>query len=146
MNLIHTSPKEINEINNSGMFGDCLFFAAEEYTMTQANTVYVYSIEIEEDQIVSVRDLYDEEIIEDIARVLEIDEDDAERVLDGRDTAWDHGGEGEEDWWVQAKQGECAKKMGFLACESEDEQGVVYIVSMSGKEKELKLEGVKERV
>lgn len=94
--------------------------------------------------MISVNDLHDGEIIADIMRVLEIDEDDAERVLDGRDTAFDHGGEGEDDWWVQGKQGECAKKMGFKACKAYDEQGAVYIVPMNDMVSELKLERIDE--
>lgn len=135
MKLIHTSPVEIKEINKNGLFADCLFFSGEEYAM--GNVAATYTLDIEEDKIINVRDLYDEEIIADIMRVLDIDEDDAERVLDGRDTAFDHGGEGEDDWWVQAKQGECAKKMGFEACRAEDEQGAVYIVPMFGRENDL---------
>ncbi len=140
MKLIHTSPEEIKNIHSKGLFSDCLFFSATEYTMTQSKTVYVYSMEQDEEKVISVRELHDKEIIEDIARVLEIEEEDAERVLDGRDTAWDHNGDGEDDWWVQAKQGECAKKMGYEACEAEDEQGVVYIIPMTGRVGELNLE------
>ena len=142
MKLIHTSPAEIKEIKTNGMFCDCLFFSVDEYTMTQASTVYVYSLEQDDEKIISVSELHDDEIISDIASVLEIDEEDAERVLDGRDTAWDHGGDGEDDWWVQAKQGECAKKMGYEACEAEDEQGTVYIIPMIGRKDDLNLERI----
>ena len=76
------------------------------------------------------------------SEVLEISEDDAERVLDGRDTVWEHGGGGEIDWWVQGKQGECAKKMGFEAVEGRDEQGHVYIVPMFDRENDLVLDRV----
>ena len=76
------------------------------------------------------------------SEVLEISEDDAERVLDGRDTVWEHGGGGEFDWWVQGKQGECAKKMGFEAAEGRDEQGHVYIVPMFDRENDLVLDRV----
>ena len=40
-------------------------------------------------------------------------------------------------WWLQGKRGECAVKMGHDGCEDEDEQGTVYIVPMTGREKEL---------
>ena len=113
MKIIHTSPNKIEKINDSGIFGDCLFFSANEYMMTQSDIVYVYSLEISEEKICAVYDLYDEEIIRNIAEVLEISEDDAERVLNSRDTVWEHGGGGEIDWWVQGKQGECAKRMGL---------------------------------
>jgi len=139
MKIIHTSPEKIENINNKGIFGDCLFFSSEEYTMTQSETVYVYSLEISEEQICHVSDLYDEEIVAHIANVLSISHEEAENVLTGRNTAWDYGGDGEDDWWVQGKQGECAKKMGFESAESIDEQGTVYIVSMTGRECDLVL-------
>ncbi|MCK5614609.1 hypothetical protein KAR91_72765 [Candidatus Pacearchaeota archaeon] len=142
MELIHTSPEaiETGTITDGGMFGECLCFSANEYVMTVAPTVYVYSLDIAESDIINVSQLHDDDIVSDIARVLLIDDDDAERVLDGRDTAFDFGGEGEDDWWVQGKQGECAKKMGYRAARGEDEQGAVYIVPMTGREGDLTLE------
>ncbi len=135
MLVIHTSPVEITEINKSGMFDDCLFFSDDEYAM--GKVAATYSLEIDESAVIDVFDLDDEEMIEHIASVLEIDTDDAERVLDGRDTAMDHGADCDMDWWIQAKQGECAKKMGYEACRAVDEQGVVYIVPMFGRESDL---------
>ena len=142
MKIIHTSPNKIEKINDSGIFGDCLFFSTNEYMMTQSDIVYVYSLEISEEKICAVYNLYNEEIIKNIAEVLEISEDDAERVLNSRDTVWEHGGGGENDWWVQGKQGECAKRMGFEAAEGRDEQGHVYIVPMIDRENDLVLERV----
>jgi hypothetical protein len=135
MKITHTSPVEITKITNSGLFDDCLFFSDDEYAM--GKVAATYTLEIEEDKIIDVRDLHDEELIAHIASALDLDEDDAERLLDGRDTAFDHGKEGDDDWWIQAKQGECAKKMGYEACRAEDEQGVVYIVPMLGRESDL---------
>ena len=137
MKLFHTSPTKIEKIHENGMFGDCLFFSSEPYYMTTVKTPVVYSIDLNDDDVVPVRDLFDEEIISRIALVMNIDEDSAERVLDGRDTAFDHGHDGEMDWWVQGVQGECAKKMGFSAVESQDEQGAVWIVPMLGREHDL---------
>lgn len=145
MRLFHTSPGEIKEIYNSEYFGDCLFFSSSEYVMTQAKTVYIYSYEIDEEKIIDTSDLYDKEIIDHIADVLEIDAENAERVLDGRDTAFDHGGDGEDDWWIQGQQGECAKKMGYEAVQSRDEQGAVYIVPMTGKLERMKLEKIEDQ-
>lgn len=142
MKLIHTSPNKIEKINNSGLFGDCLFFSVDEYIMTASRTVYVYSIEIDDEKIADVSELYDEEIIKDIMDTLDVDEDVAANMLDGTDTAWDHGKDGEDDWWIQGKQGECAKKMGYEAVESRDEQGTVYIVPMLGREADLVLERI----
>ena len=145
MKLYHTSPYEIKKINESGVFGDCLFFATERYVMTEAKTIFTYSIEINDDETIHVSDLFDEEEIKRIADVLDIKESDAERVLDGRSTAFDHKGDGEDDWWVQGIQGQVARKMGYKACESRDEQGVVYIISMKDRENELKLENIDAR-
>ena len=107
--------------------------------MTQAKTVYTYSIEIDEEKIISVSDLYEESVIKNIMEVLEVGADAAERMLDGRDNAFDHGRDGEDDWWLQAKQGEAAKLMGYEAVEAKDEQGSVWIVPMLGREADLKL-------
>lgn len=137
MKLYHTSPDKIEKISKNGMFDDCLFFANDPYFMTQASNPVVYSIEIDESKIIDVYDLDERSVIENIMEVVEVDEDDAERLLDGRDTAFDHGKDGETDWWVQAKQGEAARMMGFEACRARDEQGTVYIVPMFGREKEL---------
>ena len=135
MKLLHTRPVEITKITNTGLFDDCLFFSSNEYAMGAVRAVY--SIEIDDDKIIEVGELYDDEIIAHIASALDVDAEAAERMLDGRDTAFDHGKDGEDDWWIQAKQGECAKKMGYEACEAQDEQGTVYIVPMSGREKDL---------
>lgn len=140
MKLIHTSPEKIKTIHAHGLFDDCLFFSSTEYTMTQANSVFVYSLEQDEEKVVAVYDLYDEEVVSEIAERLDISEDVAERVLDGRNSVWDYSDEADDAWWLQAKQGECAKKMGYEACESQDEQGSVYIIPMLNRENELILE------
>lgn len=142
MQIIHTSPSEITKIEKNGMFDDCLFFSGSEYSMCARGPLYVYSLEIDDEKVIAARELYNEEVIADIANVLNVDEDAAERMLDGRDNAFDHGLTGEDDWWIQAKQGECAKLMGYEACEAWDEQGTVYIVPMLGRENELSLERV----
>ncbi len=145
MKLYHTSPTKIETINESGTFGDCLFFASEIYVMTEAKTIYTYSIEIKDSEVINVSELHDDEEIKRIAEVLGVNENNAERMLDGRDTAFDHGGDGEDDWWIQGIQGQVARKMGYKACESEDEQGAVYIISMKNMENKLKLENIDEK-
>ncbi len=142
MKITHTSPNKITSINKNGQFDDCLFFSADEYSMTTKGDLYVYSIELLDSKIIEVSELYNEEVIANIASVLDVDEDAAERLLDGRDTAFDHDLDGEDDWWIQAKQGECAKLMGYEAVESQDEQGTVYIVPMANRENDLVLERV----
>lgn len=144
MKLIHTSPEKIKKIDNNiaRLFGDCLFFSSSRYTMTQADAVYTYSIEIDEEKVISVGELYSEEIIADIMLALDVDEHAAERMLDERDPAHDHTGNSEDNWYIQWKQGECAKLMGYEACEATDEQGAVWIVPMTGRVNDLKLESV----
>ena len=144
MKLYHTSSEKIEKITTNGLFDDCLFFASEPYAMTAASTVFVYAINIDDAEIIDVSDLCDDEIISEIADRFDVDGVEAERILDGRASAWDHADDldGEEaaenDWWVQAQQGKCAAKMGKQAVESTDEQGAVWIVPMSNREKDLK--------
>jgi len=137
MKIFHTSPNKITEISKSGIFGDVLFFANEAYFMTQAPNPVTYAMEISEESIINVSELYTESTIARISEYLEIDESDAERVLDGRDTAWDHNGDADADWYVQQLQAECAVEMGYPVCRSTDEQGVVYMICMSDKLNQL---------
>ena len=139
MEIYHTSPNKIEKINSYGIAGDCLFFSADIYTMTAAPEYAVYSIEISEDQIIKASDLYDEEIVSEIAEEFGVDVEVAEGLLDGSENEWDFDCDAEKSWWLQGKQGECAKKMGYEACLSKDEQGSVYIVPLLGREEDLKL-------
>ena len=104
--------------------------------MSAASTL-VYSLNIEEDAIISTSQLYDEEIVAEIAELFECDEDDAESLLDASASEWDYDCDADKSWKLQGLRGECAKKMGFQACEDEDEQGT--IVPMTGRESELTL-------
>lgn len=142
MKIYHTSPTEIKEINSYGIACDCLFFSANIYTMTASAEYVVYSLEINEDKMIKVSDLYDEEFVNEIAEEFGVDVEVAEGLLDGSESEWDHDCDAEKSWWLQGKQGECAKKMGFEACVAKDEQGIVYIVPMLGREKDLVLEKV----
>ena len=142
MKVTHTSPSKITKITKHGQFDDCLFFSTDEYSMTSKGDLYVYSLELAADKIIEVGELYNEDVIANIVSALDVDEDAAERMLDGRDNAFNHGLEGSDDWWIQAKQGECAKLMGYEAVEAQDEQGTVYIVPMSNRENDLVLERI----
>lgn len=136
--MFHTSPREIKKgnINDHGIAGSCLFFSDDHYVMSAAKRVYVYEADF---NCVRASQLHDSEIIADIARYFDVDEDTAEALLDGSESEWDHGGTGEDSWWLQGKRGECAAVMGYDGCEDTDEQGVVYIVPMLGREQELEL-------
>lgn len=138
--MIHTSPTKIIEgmINENGIAGDCLFFSDDVYITTTAKKVYVYEADFE---CVNVSQLHDEQIIEEIAERFNCDLDLAEKLLDGRENEWNQefSCDGDDSWWLQAKRGECAVKLGYDGCKDIDEQGDVYIVPMKNREKELKL-------
>ena len=134
MKLFHTSPKEITKINRFGAFDDCLFFSVEPYSMS-VGEVITYSINAENMNFVEACKLHDDEIVAEIADRFEIDLDDAESLLDGSDSVWNHSfGDADADWFIQARRGERAKKMGFDGCLDRDEQGGVYIIPMFGRE------------
>lgn len=148
MKLFHTSPNEITKIDRFGNFDDCLFFSTKVYQM-RCGEVITYSIDASEMEFVEANQLHDVEIIakivERFSNVIPEDEDAsdfAESLLDGSILLWDIGfdlgldGESmaELDWFIQAKRGECAKKMGFDGCKDHDEQGSVYIIPMFGRE------------
>lgn len=136
--MFHTSPNEIkaDTINSDGVAGDCLFFSNNIYIMTACSTVYVYEADFD---CVRASQLHDAEIIEEIAERFDVDLETAESLLDDSESAVGYSTDADDLWWLQGKQGECAKKMGFDGCESRDEQGVVYIIPMTGREAELKL-------
>ena len=140
MKIYHTSPTEIKEINSYGIAGSCLFFSSNIYTMTASSEYVIYSLEIDEDRIIKTSDLYDEEIVAEISETFGVDIEIAEGLLDGSESEWDYDCDAEKSWWLQGKQGECAKAMGFEACIAKDEQGTVYIIPMIGREKDLVLE------
>ena len=137
MKIIHTSPEKIEVITTKGLFDDCLFFSSDEYAMGKVKAVY--ELEIDERKIIEVCELFDEVIIADICMALDVNEEQAEGLLIGSDSVFDLGMEGEDDWYIQARQGECAKKMGFEAVKAQDEQGAVYIVPMLNRENDLVL-------
>lgn len=136
MKLFHTSPTKIESISKFGTFDDCLFFSIAPYSMS-VGEVITYSVDASGMDFVDASDLHDDEIVERIAKVLEVDLEDAESLLDGSSSIWDFDhieDHGEQDWWLQAKRGECAVKMGFDGCIDRDEQGSVYIIPMFGRE------------
>ena len=136
--MFHTSPNKIEKININGIAQDCLFFSDDVYVMTQSDTYYIYEADF---NCALACELYDEEIINEIAEHFDCDLELAEGLLDASENEWqqDFDCEAEDSWWLQGKRGECAKKMGFDGCEDEDEQGTVYIIPMLGREDELTL-------
>jgi hypothetical protein len=142
MQILHTSPAEITKIHSNGVAGDCLFFTAgdcvdDAYSMSQCETI-VYSMDIEDDKIIEVCFLDDQEIADQIAELFDVEDEEAWMLLDGRMNGIDTDSYTmENDWALQGLRGECAKKMGYDACEDTDEQGTVYIVPMTGLEDRL---------
>ncbi|ENU35042.1 hypothetical protein [Acinetobacter parvus] len=134
MKLFHTSPNKIEKVSKFGNFDDCLFFSTNVYEMSAGETI-TYSINADDMRFIDASDLHDSEVIAEIAERFEIDLDDAESLLDGSDSVWNHDfADAENDWFIQAKRGECAKRMGFDGCKDHDEQGVVYIIPMLNRE------------
>ena len=134
MKLFHTSPNKIEKVSKFGNFDDCLFFSTNVYEMSAGETI-TFSINADDMRFIDASDLYDSEVIAEIAERFEIDLDDAESLLDGSDSVWNHDfADAENDWFIQAKRGECAKRMGFDGCKDHDEQGVVYIIPMLNRE------------
>lgn len=147
MKLFHTSPKEITKIDRFGNFEDCLFFSSRVYQMA-IGEVITYSIDAENMDFVEAWKLSDDEISAEIAKKIasrNFEDEDlelAEELLDTSKNLWEVGFDigldsediAEIDWFIQAKRGQCAKKMGFDGCLDEDEQGAVYIIPMLGRE------------
>ncbi|MDD9195839.1 hypothetical protein PVK62_08290 [Aliivibrio sp. S3MY1] len=142
MKVFHTSPDVITKIDNSPLrtFADCLFFSDDVYQMAACETI-TYSLEIDEDMIIRTWQLDDAEIISEVAELFQCDLELAESILDASESEWDlENCDGEKSWALQALRGKCAKKMGYEACEDEDEQGTVYIIPMFNRESDLKIE------
>lgn len=134
MKLFHTSPEEINKINRFGKFDDCLFFSCDVYEMSSGEII-TYSIDASEMNFIHASDLHDYNLIAEIAERFDVDLDTAESLLDNSDSVYNHDfGDADGDWYMQARRGECAKKMGFDGCLDRDEQGAVYIIPMLGRE------------
>jgi len=149
--LYHTSPTKIEEIKYLGndIFNTTLFFSDKIYTMTAAD-YHVYSIDIADDEILNIDQLHEyyhtqayKDAINELMEACNIDADDAEEFLeDEKSVDWVCDLETEESgseagWLVQRVQSELARKLGFRACKSRDEQGVVYMIDMYKRENEL---------
>lgn len=140
MTLYHTSPSEIKEIHEQGMFGSFLFFSSRIYYMNHSEDAVVYKCEIEDDKIIKASQLFYHEdaekldsIVEHVMNVLDVDRESAEDFLSQQEST----GDGDNDWWVQRQTAECAKILGFVGVSMRDEQGTCYM--LDAKQIELKL-------
>lgn len=78
---------------------------------------------------------------------IEVDIDFARELLDGDkdvDNLNDFDKWSELSWYLQKKQGEAAKLLNYKAAETTDEQGCLFIVNMTDRLDELKLEYVEQ--
>lgn len=137
MKAYHTSPSKIEKISKYGHFDDMIFFSLEPYEMSASKTI-TYSMEL--DNILKVDQLfYDHdseeisEIIEHVARVLNVDDQEAADLLDESRQA----DNADDSWFIQTQQGHVARKLGYDAILTSDEQGSVLIAPMLGREKDL---------
>lgn len=150
MNLIHTSPVEINKINEFGTFGTFLCFSDSEYVMTAAGEHIAYSIEIDEADIIDAESLFYHEdankldaIVELVMAAVGCDEDTAEELISQREDV--HSIEcdiepedlADVSFEIQRRSAEAARALGFRGVAMDDEQGRMYLIDMEGKEIEL---------
>ena len=145
MRIIHTSPSEITEIRTDGLFGDCLCFSDHEYAMGQVKAVY--AMEIDENSVIRGSDLEEDgeaeaKAIAELVAITdgELSGEEAFQLLSEESNAWtlladrmDTDAIADLSWDVQRLQGRIAAEDGFNAFAGSDEQGIVYLVSMTGK-------------
>ena len=146
--IYHTSPSKIEKIKDrKGNFKDSLFFSADEYSMSSGKTT-TYAMDIDNMEFLSPSQFfYDDDyeklndIVSDVENYADVDNEMAQGLLDGSEDPFEiiEDGEmaGDLSWFIQGKQGESAKILGYDGAESEDEQGTVYIVPMIGRESDL---------
>jgi hypothetical protein len=139
MELFHTSPTEITEINTFGRFGEFLCFADEPYSMS-AGEVITYRIDIIESDIIEASRLFyhdDAEkldgVVHKVMDLLDCDSATAEDMLSQRDDC----GDAELSWDIQALTAQAAKLLGYRGVSMPDEQGTCYMIDLLGHEGEL---------
>lgn len=152
MTLLHTSPQQISEIKESGRFDDFLFFSSDEYVMTAGGEVFTYEISLSEGDILDASTMFYRDdagklgsIVREVSRRYAVDDDTAEDLISGSASIFDIDSNVQPEdmadaaWDLQRYTGRAAKKLGYKVVQVEDEQGAAYMVSMAGREKELKL-------
>lgn len=162
--LNHTSPSIIETINSKHeYFQGALFFSTDIYTMTSSKEVHLYTVEINEDQVIDYYDLEpSQEVIDDAKHIVNclfditLDDDQIFDLITTNDThdfiyecledecSFDLDGESlaELSWYVQGYQAKTARENGFIACRSEDEQGTVYSIHLVNREDLLTYKGL----
>lgn len=142
--LYHTSPETITNISDDGLFGSFLFFSSRVYHMGP-NQKIVYVIDDEDLSIIEASQLFYQENAADADHVVQaameefgVDEDTAEDLIDGSESAWDvldidPEDIAEADWDLQYFAALTAQTMGFDGVEVSDEQGVSYMIDMTDR-------------
>ena len=155
--VYHCSPTRITKILKNNSWGDVdfsgsIFFALEPYALGSCR--FLYSMVLQDSEIIESC-MLDPNVLIDGETASEkiihyasvydinIDEEGAEdllcdyrtRVLDDVDSE----ARGYIEWFVQGIQGRAAHAMGYIAAQSHDEQGTVYIAYLHGKEHLLTL-------
>lgn len=148
MQLFHTSPTELTAIDNTGRFGEFLFFSAREYVMTAGSHI-TYSVEIDDGAIIAAGRLFYHDdaakldgLVAELAARLGVSPETAEALIEESQSVFDLDHIEPEDaadaaWDVQHCTARAAKLLGFRAVAISDEQGTAYLVDMLGRESEL---------
>ena len=146
MELFHTSPTKITEINSGGRFGSFLFFSGEAYRMS-AGEVITYKIELNEAEVISARRLFwhdDAEklsgLVAELADRLGCDADTAEALVEEKTSIYDVADDLSVDaedladisWDIQHASAKAACLLGFRGVAVSDEQGVSFMINMTG--------------
>lgn len=148
--IYHTSPEKIVAIHDRGMFGDVLHFSTKPYTMSAAENSTTYKMKYSDDDFIDASSLYHHDdaakiqpIANRLAKRYGITSDAAEDIISGNKSSYDFGLDSETSaqlgWDAQTAAAQSAKKLGYKGARGQDEQGSVYMVPMSGREKELLL-------
>lgn len=148
MIITHASHEKIKKVSSQldCPLRGCLFFGYEgnTYNLTQCN--FQYDLEINEDNIIRATRFFYEHLEDEpeVLDVLEImrsevfapfDDMSNEQLCELLDeTENTNELEAEAAWLVRQYQGILAHKLGYDACESFDEQGVVFIAYCVGRE------------
>ena len=96
------------------MFDGALFFSGHDLYVTTNASIYLYTVELQDDEIVDVSELYCSAAVEDIiyrynAVGVDLTEEEAENILDCTDETPHVDDGGELDWYVQGLQAKVAR-------------------------------------
>ena len=140
MQLFHTSPEATITPSKSGRFDEFLFFSSSIYVMT-AGEHHVFTAEVDESDIIEAGSLWYQEnweaarpFIAELMNRLSIEEVDAMVLLDESISIYDMDFDVEpedladESWNIQRLTAKCAKALGFIGVQVEDEQGAAYMI------------------